>query len=104
MKVEIERLDAHAADIARRSLSVEVPDEMLLSSLLSTVLVPFFRHAPGATWICRGLARGGWQDFAELVTSGDSRPQRALLLVPDVSLHAFVGDDLAAFAVACRPD
>jgi hypothetical protein len=103
MLVGVERLDAHPADLDGRWSAVEVPGDLMLSELLTTVLEPFLEQAPRAAWVCRGASRGQWRDFAEVVTFGPPERLGARLLVADEPLHSFAGAHRTPFAVACRP-
>lgn len=103
IQIEVERLDAHPADQGDRTTSAEVPPRFLLSDLLTRVLEPFLDVAPRTTWVCRGLSRGHWREFAEVVTFGAADRLGLDLLVRDQTVRDFVGDSATTFRIICRP-
>lgn len=102
MLVDLERTDAHPADVHGLTRKAEVSDDLLLSTLLETVLTPFLSSAPGAVWICRARSNGEWRDIAEVVTSGPQPRRGARLLVHDETVRSFAGADADSLRVACR--
>lgn len=103
MRVEIDRLDAHAGDHYGRQLQIEVPDQLLLSELLAQVLQPFLEHAPLTTWVCRARSSEGWQNVAQVVTFSRREQLGARLLISDVSLRSFVGVSEHVMEIGCHP-
>ncbi|MFF2271602.1 hypothetical protein ACFVTX_04995 [Agromyces sp. NPDC058136] len=100
--VDIDRLDAHAADSHGRQQQIEVGHDVTLSELLATVVEPFIQKAPRGTWVCRGRFREGWLDFADVVTSGPPDRLGAHLLVDDAALATLLDTTQSQFQVACR--
>ncbi|WP_156251792.1 hypothetical protein [Pseudactinotalea terrae] len=102
--IELERLDAHPADVHGLRGSVDVPGDLLLSQVLTRVLEPFLERTPRATWVCRATWSGRRRDIAEvLVAYGAAEHLRSRLLVEDEPLGAFLGPGESAVGLSCRP-
>ena len=97
------RLDAHPGDVWDLEMQVDVASTLMLSDLLTTVLQPFLKRAPVATWRCRGRVDESWRDLAEVVSTGAPERRGARLLVQDEPLHLFMGAGQTVLQVACRP-
>ena len=101
--IDLERHDAHPADMSGLQHTVEVAGDLLLSEVLTTVLVPFLAHTPRATWICRAVWSDQHRDVAEVVVSYGS-PERlsSRLLVEDQPVSDFLGRRERAVGIYCR--
>lgn len=82
MRIDLERIDIHAADLYGRKRSLEVDERMLLSELVETVCGPFLPELGWATWTIRAERSGTYVDIAQ--TGAADEP--AHLLIPDASL------------------
>ncbi|GAA1957684.1 hypothetical protein [Agromyces allii] len=82
MRIDLERIDIHAADHYGRKRSIEVDERMLLSELVETVCGPFLPELDWATWTIRAERSGTYGDIAR--TGGRDEPPH--LLIQDASL------------------
>lgn len=99
--VELSRHDAQPGD-QERAETFEVSARLPLSALLTRVIEPYLANAPRAGWVCRGMSRGTWQDFAEVVTFGPPDRLGASLLVRDHTIRSFIGASERTLHVAAR--
>lgn len=99
--VELSRHDAQPGD-QERTETFEVSARLPLSALLTRVIEPFLTSAPRTRWVCRGMSRGTWRDFAEVVTFGPPDRLGTGLLVRDHSIRSFIGASEGTLRVACR--
>jgi len=98
--VDLSRLDIHAADSYGLTGAVDLPDEMLLSDLLVTVIVPFVPQARGLNWTCRAEVRGTWVDVAQ-IGSTDRRATSQLLI--ENRTIAEIAHPRDRLAIGCTP-
>jgi len=99
--VDIQRLDAHQADVHGLHAQAELPGDVTVRGVLIRVIEPFLWKAPRTSWLCRASSDGQWTDLAVVVTTGPSQGSR-LLMDGDASAREFAGQPL--LEIACRPD
>lgn len=102
MKIELSRLDAHAADSAGRERTVEHPADDLLSGLLETTVRPWLASAPLANWTCRAEVRGERADIAEFPWAR-SRDSGFQLLIADEPVERLLTPGATAFEIVGLP-
>ncbi|MGO4454633.1 hypothetical protein [Arthrobacter sp. RAF14] len=102
MKINLSRLDAHAADYLGLHRTVEHPAGDMLSELLETVVGPWLASAPLAVWTCRAEVRGEWVDIAEFPWSRD-RTLGFRLLAADEPVEDLLAEGATVFSIACVP-
>jgi len=102
MRIDLSRLDAHAADSVGRERTVEHPAGDVLSGLLKTAVAPWLASAPLALWTCRAQVRGEWVDVAEFPWSRD-RDSGCQLLIADEPIEHLLTAGAPEFTIACRP-
>lgn len=102
MRIDLSRLDAHAADSVGRERTVKHPVDGLLSELLGTVVAPWLASAPLANWTCRAEVRGERVDIAEFPWARD-RDSGFQLLIADEPIEHLLTAGATEFTIACRP-
>ncbi|QTF73417.1 hypothetical protein [Arthrobacter woluwensis] len=102
MRIELSRLDAHAADSVGRERTVEHPADDLLSGLLETAVRPWLASAPLANWICRAEVRGERVDIAEFPWAR-GRDSGFQLLIADEPVDRLLTPGATAFEIVGLP-
>lgn len=102
MRIELSRLDAHAADSVGRERTVEHPADDRLSRLLETVVVPWLASAPLANWTCRARVRGERVDIAEFPWAR-GRDSGFQLLIADEPVERLLTPGATAFEIVGLP-
>jgi|GEM_PF-2193956 len=102
MRIDLSRLDAHAADSMGLQRTVEHPSGDVLSGLLETVVGPWLASAPLAVWTCRAEVRGEWVDIAEFPWSRN-RGSGFQLLAADEPVEHLLTEGATVFKIACLP-
>ena len=102
MRIDLSRLDAHAADSVGRERTVEHPADDLLSVLLETVVVPWLASAPLANWTCRARVRGERVDIAEFPWAR-GRDSGFQLLIADEPVKSLLTPGATAFEIVGLP-
>ena len=102
MRIDLSRLDAHAADSVGRERTVDHPVDDRLSGLLETAVVPWLASAPLARWTCRARVRDEWVDVAEFPWAR-GRTSGFQLLIADEPVERLLTPGATAFEIVGLP-